>query len=121
MESQQKARENKEKLQEVAREHKKKEKELVKEGKQPFFLKKSEQKKIALVNRFENMKSKQRDKVIERRRKKVTAKERRNMPDEPNSMPTQTANVCNNSRSQSRIPIQPFRKTRLASSSYLLL
>lgn len=40
MESQQKARENKEKLQEVTREHKKKEKELVKEGKQPFFLKK---------------------------------------------------------------------------------
>jgi ribosomal RNA-processing protein 36 len=82
MESQQKSRENKEKLQEVAREHKKKEKELVKEGKQPFFLKKSEQKKIALVDRFQNMKSKQRDKVIERRRKKVTAKERKNMPDE---------------------------------------
>jgi len=40
MESQQKARENKDKLQEVTREHKKKEKELVKEGKQPFFLKK---------------------------------------------------------------------------------
>ncbi|KAI4679358.1 rRNA biogenesis protein rrp36 [Alternaria hordeiaustralica] len=82
MESQQKARENKEKLQEVTREHKKKEKELVKEGKQPFFLKKSEQKKIALVDRFQNMKSKQREKVIERRRKKVTAKERKNMPDE---------------------------------------
>lgn len=81
MESQQKARENKEKLKEVSREHKKKEKELVKEGKKPFFLKKSEQKKIALVDRFQNMKSKQRDKVIERRRKKVTAKERRNMPD----------------------------------------
>ncbi|ENI00361.1 hypothetical protein COCC4DRAFT_65520 [Bipolaris maydis ATCC 48331] len=81
MESQQKARENKEKLKEVTREHKKKEKELVKEGKKPFFLKKSEQKKIALVDRFQNMKAKQRDKVIERRRKKVTAKERRNMPD----------------------------------------
>jgi ribosomal RNA-processing protein 36 len=40
MESQQKARENKEKLKEVSREHKKKEKELVKEGKKPFFLKK---------------------------------------------------------------------------------
>jgi ribosomal RNA-processing protein 36 len=40
MESQEKARENKEKLQDVAREHKKKEKELVKEGKKPFFLKK---------------------------------------------------------------------------------
>ncbi|KNG50391.1 rrna processing protein [Stemphylium lycopersici] len=82
MESQQKARENKAALENVTREHKKKEKELVKEGKKPFFLKKSEQKKIALVDRFQNMKSKQRDKVIERRRKKVTAKERKNMPDE---------------------------------------
>jgi ribosomal RNA-processing protein 36 len=40
MESQQKARENKEQHQAVIREHKKKEKELVKDGKQPFFLKK---------------------------------------------------------------------------------
>jgi ribosomal RNA-processing protein 36 len=82
MESQQKARERKEQLQDVARAHKKKEKELVKEGKQPFFLKQSEQKQIALVDRFQNMKSKQREHVIERRRKKVTAKERKNMPDE---------------------------------------
>ena len=40
MESQQKARENKEQHQAVIREHKKKEKELVKDGKKPFFLKK---------------------------------------------------------------------------------
>jgi ribosomal RNA-processing protein 36 len=40
MESQQKAREAKEKQQEIVRDHKKKEKEMVKEGKQPFFLKK---------------------------------------------------------------------------------
>lgn len=40
MESQEKARENKEKQQEVIREHRKKEKELVKQGKQPFYLKK---------------------------------------------------------------------------------
>jgi ribosomal RNA-processing protein 36 len=40
MESQQKAREAKDKQQEIVRDHKKKEKELVKEGKQPFFLKK---------------------------------------------------------------------------------
>jgi ribosomal RNA-processing protein 36 len=42
----------------------------------------AEQKKLALIDRFQNMKSKQRDKVIERRRKKVTSKERRNMPAE---------------------------------------
>jgi ribosomal RNA-processing protein 36 len=40
MESQQKTRENKEKLQNVTRDHKKNEKELVKQGKKPFFLKK---------------------------------------------------------------------------------
>ena len=40
MQSQKKARESKEKQQEIMREHKKKEKELIKEGKQAFFLKK---------------------------------------------------------------------------------
>ncbi|KAF2826084.1 DUF947-domain-containing protein [Ophiobolus disseminans] len=80
MESQQKTRENKDRQQDIIRDHRKKEKELIKQGKQPFYLKKSEQKKLALIDRFQNMKSKQRDHVIERRRKKVTAKERKNMP-----------------------------------------
>ncbi|KAJ4347904.1 rRNA biogenesis protein rrp36 [Didymosphaeria variabile] len=82
MESQQKAQRNKDQQQDVLREHKKKERELVKQGKTPFFLKKSEQKKLALVDRFQNMKSKDRDRAIERRRKKATAKERKNMPAE---------------------------------------
>lgn len=100
MESQKKSREAKEKQQEITREHKKKEKELVKQGKKPFYLKKctiifsainlysptnsllAEQKKRVLIDRFQNMKSKQRDKVIERRRKKAVAKERKNMPAE---------------------------------------
>ena len=82
MESQQKAQEAKDKQQEIIREHRKKEKELVKEGKTPFYLKKSEQKKLALIEKFEKMKPKQREKLIERRRKKVTAKERKHMPDE---------------------------------------
>jgi ribosomal RNA-processing protein 36 len=42
----------------------------------------AEQKKLALVDRFENMKSKDRERAIERRRKKTTARERRNMPAE---------------------------------------
>lgn len=42
----------------------------------------AEQKKLALIDRFQNMKGKQRDRAIERRRKKVTSKERRNMPDD---------------------------------------
>lgn len=100
MESQQKTQQRKDEQQAVVREHKKKEKELIKDGKQPFYLKKcmlpaftnliiqlltshtAEQKKLALIDRFQNMKSKQRDRTIERRRKKVTAKERRNMPAE---------------------------------------
>ncbi|KAH6642648.1 hypothetical protein C7974DRAFT_301204 [Boeremia exigua] len=82
MESQLKAQQRKDEQQAVKREHKKTEKELIKEGKQPFYLKKSEQKKLALIDRFQNMKSKQRDRTIERRRKKVTSKERRNMPAE---------------------------------------
>jgi ribosomal RNA-processing protein 36 len=72
-----KAREREEK---VKREHKKKEKEAVTQGKKPFYLKKSEVKKQALVERFEGMKSRQKDKVIQRRRKKLAAKERRDMP-----------------------------------------
>lgn len=40
MESQKKARDAKEKQQEIIREHKKQEKELIKQGKKPFFLKK---------------------------------------------------------------------------------
>ncbi|KAF2744469.1 DUF947-domain-containing protein [Sporormia fimetaria CBS 119925] len=80
MESQKKAKDSKEQQQKIIQEHRKKEKELIKQGKQPFYLKKSEQKKLALVDRFENMKAKQRDKVIERRRKKVASKERKNMP-----------------------------------------
>ncbi|KAF2711104.1 DUF947-domain-containing protein [Pleomassaria siparia CBS 279.74] len=80
MESQQKAREAKDKQQEIVQKHKKQEKELIKQGKQPFYLKKAEQKKLALIDRFQNMKSKQRAHVIERRRKKTTAKERKNIP-----------------------------------------
>jgi ribosomal RNA-processing protein 36 len=72
-----KAREREEK---VRQEHKKKEREAVAQGKNPFYLKKSDVKKQALTERFEGMKSRQKDKVIQRRRKKLVAKERKNMP-----------------------------------------
>ncbi|RYP08003.1 hypothetical protein DL764_002149 [Monosporascus ibericus] len=61
-------------------EHRHREKELVKQGKKPFYLKKSEQKKQLLMDRFAGMKKKQVDRTIERKRKKLVAKERRNMP-----------------------------------------
>ncbi len=81
MESKQKAADAKEKKREVLREHRKREKEMVERGKKPFYLKKSEIKKQALVKKFEGMKGKDRDKAIERRRRKLAARERKNMPD----------------------------------------
>ena len=81
MESRKKAQEVKEQQQEVLRKHRKEEKEKIEQGKRPFYLKKADQKKMALVERFEGMKGKQVDKVIERRRKKRAAKERKGMPD----------------------------------------
>ena len=80
MESQEQARREKERLEDVGKKHKRAEKEKVAQGKKAFFLKKSEQKKLALVDKFEGMKGKQRDKAIERRRKKLAVRERRAMP-----------------------------------------
>lgn len=81
MESRKKTQEMKEQQQEVLRKHRKEEKEKIEQGKRPFYMKKGDQKKMALVERFDGMKGKQVDKVIERRRKKKTAKERKGMPD----------------------------------------
>lgn len=80
MESQQAARRERERVEEVARRHRTAEREGAKQGKKPFFLKKSEQKRRALVDKFEGMKGRQRDKAIDRRRKKIAAKERKSMP-----------------------------------------
>ncbi|KAK8169615.1 hypothetical protein IWX90DRAFT_485541 [Phyllosticta citrichinensis] len=80
MESQKKARESKERQEKVVREHRKSQKEAIKQGKTPYYLKKSEAKKLALVDKFKDMKGKDRDKLMERRRKKATGKERKKMP-----------------------------------------
>lgn len=82
MESRKKAREKKDRERAVVEEHRRREKELVKEGKKakPFYLKKSEQKKQLLVNQFSSLSEKQRDKAIERRRKKVAGKEKKELP-----------------------------------------
>lgn len=81
IESRKKTDEAKGHEQAVLRAHRAKEKELVKQGKKPFYLKRGERKKLALVERFEGLKEKQVDKVIERRRKKKTARERKGMPE----------------------------------------
>jgi len=80
MESQMKARARKEREHELLAGHRKKEKELVKQGKQPYYLKKSEQKQKLLIDQFSKMKKGQVDKAIERRRKKVEGKEKKHLP-----------------------------------------
>lgn len=82
MESRKKSRDRKDKERAVIEEHRRHEKELVKEGKKarPFYLKKSEQKKRLLVDQFTGMSERQRDKAIERRRKKVAGKEKKELP-----------------------------------------
>ncbi|PNS14530.1 rRNA bioproteinsis protein RRP36 [Sphaceloma murrayae] len=80
MENRKKSRIEKERQQGVIREHRKQEKQAIQEGKQPFYLKRSDVKKQALVNKFEGMKAKEREKAIDRRRKKEAQKEKRNMP-----------------------------------------
>ena len=81
MESRKEAQKMKEQQQEVLRKHRKEEKAKIEQGKRPFYLKKADQKRMALVQRFEGMNGKQVDKLIERRRKRKTAKERKGMPD----------------------------------------
>ncbi|KAH7032957.1 uncharacterized protein B0I36DRAFT_241102 [Microdochium trichocladiopsis] len=80
IESRKAAQAAKDRHRELLDQHRKQEKELVKQGKTPFYLKKAEQKKQVLVDRFAGMKKGQVDKAIERKRKKVVAKERRDMP-----------------------------------------
>ncbi|KAI1764066.1 DUF947-domain-containing protein [Hypoxylon sp. FL1150] len=80
MQSKKQAQKQRDKEAKLLEEHRRREKELVKQGKKPFYLKKSEQKKQMLVDRFEGLRGKQVDRVIERRRKKLAAKERRDMP-----------------------------------------
>lgn len=79
IESRRKARKHKEEEERLLAEHRKKEKEFVAQGKQPFYLKRSEQKKQLLVNRFAGMSKGQVDRAIERKRKKVAGKEKKEL------------------------------------------
>lgn len=76
------AMENKKRERDITAEHKKREKQLLREGKKstPYYLKKSDLKKQVLVKKYEEMGSKGRAKALERRRKKMAAKERKDMP-----------------------------------------
>ena len=81
MESRKKTQKMKEQQQEVLRKHRKDEKAKIEQGKRPFHLKKADQKRMTLVKLFEGMNGKQVDKLIERRRRRKAAKERKGMPD----------------------------------------
>jgi ribosomal RNA-processing protein 36 len=80
MESKKKAQMRKQKEQEILDKHRKEEKELVRQGKQPFYLKKAEQKKRVLLDQFGELTGKKLDRVIERRRKKQEGREKKKMP-----------------------------------------
>ncbi|RTE69543.1 rRNA biogenesis protein RRP36 [Fusarium euwallaceae] len=79
MESRKKARKRREEEDNLLKEHRKKEKELVAQGKTPFYLKRSEQKKQLLMKRYEGMSKGQVDRAIERKRKKVAGKEKKEL------------------------------------------
>lgn len=78
----QKAMESKKREREIVANHKKNERQLLREGKKsnPYYLKKSDLKQQVLEKKYEGMKSKDRAKALERRRKKMAAKERKDMP-----------------------------------------
>ncbi|KAI9796229.1 MAG: rRNA biogenesis protein rrp36 [Candelina submexicana] len=80
MESKKQAQDAKDKQQEILRRHRSAEKDLIKRGKKPFYLKESEKKRLALVDRYSNLKGKQLDRILERKRKKKASKEKQNMP-----------------------------------------
>ncbi|MDA4133319.1 MAG: rRNA biogenesis protein RRP36, partial [Thaumarchaeota archaeon] len=80
MESRKKADVRKAQEREVLAEHRRQEKELVRQGKQPFYLKKAEQKKRLLMDQFAGMKKREVDKAMERKRKKMAGKEKKELP-----------------------------------------
>jgi ribosomal RNA-processing protein 36 len=65
---------------EVRREHRRGERESVAEGKRPFFLKRSEVREEVVKRRFGEVGEGKRERMMERRRKKVAGKERKMMP-----------------------------------------
>lgn len=80
MENRLRAKEARDRQQAVLNKHRKEEKERVKEGKNPYYLKRSEVKERALVDRFKGMKGKEREKAVDKKRKKEGQKEKKRMP-----------------------------------------
>lgn len=81
MENRIKAKAAKEREQEVLRKHRKEERQKVEQGKNPYYMKKSELKEKALVEKYKNMKGKDREKAMDKKRKKESQKEIKRMPE----------------------------------------
>ena len=81
MENRTKAKAAKEREQEVLRRHRKEERQKVESGKNPYYLKKSELKEQALVEKYKGMKGKEREKAINKKRKKESQREIKRMPE----------------------------------------
>lgn len=69
-----------EEKQKVLKDWKKSEMQKVQQGKKPFFLKQTEIKKRVLVQKFNDLKTNDVDKLLAKRRKHNAAKERKRMP-----------------------------------------
>lgn len=63
----------------VLNDHRQQQREQAKDGKNPYYLKRSDQRKLVLTEQFKTMKKKDIDRAIERRRKKITGKEKKDM------------------------------------------
>ncbi|KAL9085518.1 MAG: hypothetical protein Q9165_007563 [Trypethelium subeluteriae] len=80
MENRARAEMEKERQEGVTRRWKRKEREKVQQGKKPYYLKNSEKRRLALADRFENMKGKEREKAMRKKSKKQGEREKRSMP-----------------------------------------
>ncbi|ORX57598.1 DUF947-domain-containing protein [Hesseltinella vesiculosa] len=80
MKSQEKAALDKKRKQDLARERKKAEADLVKQGKTPYFLKRSEKRKLELMDKYSQLGEKSVDRILEKRRKKNANKDHRHLP-----------------------------------------
>jgi ribosomal RNA-processing protein 36 len=80
LQSRKDSREAKDRAAEVLKERKQEEIEKVRHGKQPFYLKKSEERKLVMEDKYSKLGKKKLEKVLEKKRKKKEGKELRKMP-----------------------------------------
>ncbi|KAI8484757.1 rRNA biogenesis protein rrp36 [Branchiostoma belcheri] len=81
MEQQERTKRQEDIKEKALKEWKAKEKELVKQGKKPYFLKKSDEKKLVLAQKFKELKKSGKvEKFLQKKRKKNAARDRKHLP-----------------------------------------